>query len=120
MKCSLLERLNEEAIPQFYIELILFQEAAIDIADRKDSSRMNRSLAIISILAIFSAWVDSYAFVELWSAFLSATAISALQRVLFILISGIAGYAILHLLKGNFDMLINKKQRKNKKDSQKT
>lgn len=201
LKGSLQERLNEESITQFYIELILFHEAAINIAnraiaelfttdqikrpedflhkvdlihdhyaqtidfwditvnyptsqksiemlreafriqetlqkmvrnqeyldmvfdtkcdltDRKDSKRMDRSLAIISILAIFSAWVDSYAFVETWSDLLSESSILLLQRILFVFVSIVAGYAILHLVKGRFDTPLSKKNKKNKKNT---
>ena len=68
-----------------------------DIIDRKDSRRMDTSLAIISVLAFLSAWVDSYDLIATWSDVLSPGAIHLLQRLLFVAILIAAIYAAAHL-----------------------
>lgn len=68
-----------------------------DIIDRRDSRRMDVSLAIISILAVFSAWMDGHDYIATWSDVLSSGMIHFLQRVLFALILITAIYVIVHM-----------------------
>ena len=196
LKDTLMGRLNEESITQFYIELVLFQEAAIhiadraiaklfttekihgpvdflnkvddiydnysktidfwdinvnyptsqksidmlrksfkvqeqleymmrnlnhlgmvfdtkcDLADRKESRRMDSSLAIISLLAIFSAWTDSFAFAQSLGKVISPAAVDILQKVLFVAILIVAVYAVVSLVGGRFNNLVDKRKKK--------
>ena len=44
-------------------QLQLVFDTKCDIIDRNDSKRMDTSLAIISVLAVFSAWIDGYDYI---------------------------------------------------------
>ncbi len=68
-----------------------------DIIDRKDSKRMDFSLAILSVLAVFSAWIDGYDYISTWNDVLSGNVIHVLQRVFFMAVLLVAGYAVVHL-----------------------
>ena len=68
-----------------------------DIIDRTDSKRTNTSLAIISILAVFSAWMDSYDYAATWDDILSNKTIHFLQRAFFFFVLFTALYVIFHL-----------------------
>ena len=57
-----------------------------DIADRRESNRMEKSLAVLSILAIISAWMDSYDYTATWADVLPAGIILILQRSFFVLL----------------------------------
>ena len=70
-----------------------------DIIDRRDSRRMNSSLAVISVLAVFSAWIDGHDYIATWGDVLSAGAVHLLQRVLFLVVLILAVYAVTHLFK---------------------
>ncbi len=99
---------------QQHMEMVF--ETKRNIVDRKDSKRMDTSLAIISVLAIFSAWIDSHDYVDTWSDVLSGGAINIIQRILFVAIFITATYAIIHLLGGRIKRLISKiKKKRNKK-----
>ena len=90
-------------------------ETKRNIVDRKDSKRMDTSLAIISVLAIFSAWMDSHSYVDTWKNVLSENAVNIIQRVLFVIILITASYAIMHLLGGKIKRLISKIKKRRKK-----
>ncbi len=93
--------------------LNLVFETKCDISDRNDTKRMDKSLAIISVLAIFSAWVDSHAFIQIWGGSLENSTVELLQRIVFFIILIIAGYAIILLIAGRFSNLINRRKKKN-------
>ncbi len=196
LRCSLMDRLAEESIPLFFIELLLMEEAAIqiadkqmvqllasesvadpvdflkqvdgiydkysrtidfwdiqmnyptsqksmqmlrrafriqeqlermqrnqshlervfdikcDIVDRREGRRMDTSLALISLFAIFSAWVDSHAFIATWSDLLQPETILLLQRLVFTLVLLVGIYAVVHLFGGKVRQLLKKKRRK--------
>ena len=78
-------------------QLQMVFDTKCDIIDRNDANRMNTSLAVISLLAVFSAWIDGYDYLSTWGDVLSPTVIHILQRVLFAVILVIAGYAVAHL-----------------------
>ena len=92
-----------------------------DIIDRSDSKRMDTSLAIISILAIFSAWIDGYDYIATWGDVLDGSVIHLLQRVLFVLVLLTAGYAVTHLFGGKLSLFLKtrrerKRQRRKRRD----
>lgn len=62
-----------------------------DIIDRREAKRMERSLAVLSVLAIFSAWIDGHDYLATWSDLLPFPVIGVLQKLLFaaILVIGI-------------------------------
>ncbi len=68
-----------------------------DIVDRKNSKRVETSLAIISVLAIFSAWIDGHQYIAEWSKLMSQGVIGGLQIGLFFLILCIGIYVIIRL-----------------------
>lgn len=77
-------------------------ETKCDLIDRKDSRRMDVSLAILSALTVFSAWIDGYDYIATWQGTLSDTAIFLLQRLMFVLGLLVVGYyACTHLLGGH-------------------
>lgn len=86
-----------------------------DIIDRKDSKRMDTSLAIISVFAIFSAWLDSYDYTATWADILSAEVIRTLQIIFFILISITAGYAVTHLFGNRISLILRRRRAKLRK-----
>ena len=86
-----------------------------DIIDRNDSKRMDTSLAIISILAIFSAWIDGYDYIATWSDVFSGSVIHLLQRILFVGVAITAGYAIFHLFGNKFRRFLSRRRRNQKK-----
>ena len=97
---------------QQHMEMVF--ETKRNIVDRKDSKRMDTSLAIISVLAIFSAWMDSHSYVDTWKDVLSEGAVNVIQRILFVLIFITAGYVITQLLGGKIKRFISKITRKKK------
>ena len=78
-------------------QLQLVFDTKCDIIDRRDSKRMNVSLAIISVLAVFSAWIDGHDYIGTWSDVFSPQVIHLLQRGLFAVILITAVYAVTHL-----------------------
>ncbi len=58
---------------------------------------MDFSLAILSVLAVFSAWIDGYDYISTWNDVLSGNVIHVLQRVFFMAVLLVAGYAVVHL-----------------------
>ena len=68
-----------------------------DYIDRNESNHMNTSLSIISFLAVFSAWIDSYDYVDTWADPLSPFTVDLLQKILFLVILLIANYALVHM-----------------------
>lgn len=85
-------------------------ETKCDIIDRKNTKRMDTSLAILSVFAIFSAWIDGYDYIGTWNDVLPQSVVHILQRILFVLILITAGYAVTHLFGNKIKI-----QRKNKK-----
>ena len=81
-----------------------------DIIDRKDSKRMDTSLAIISVLAVFSAWIDGYDYIATWNDFLSQGAIHTLQRLLFVAVLLTAGYAVMHLFGNKLSQFLRRRR----------
>ena len=82
-----------------------------DIIDRKEARRMDKSLAVLSMLAIFSAWIDSYDYTATWASVLPASAIALIQRLLFGLILLVAGFSIFRMTAGHL-LFRSKKDRK--------
>lgn len=90
-----------------------------DIIDRKDAKRMDTSLAIISVLAIFSAWIDGHDYIATWNDVLSLGTIHVLQRILFVLILVTAGYATMHLFRNRIGLFLKKRRSSIRKRKQK-
>lgn len=90
-----------------------------DIIDRNDSKRMDTSLAIISILAIFSAWIDGYDYIATWSDVFSGSVIHLLQRILFVGVAITAGYAIFHLFGNKFRRFLSRRRDRRRRRDQK-
>ncbi len=65
-----------------------------DIVDRRNSKRMDVSLAVISFLAVFSAWIDGHDYIGTWSDTFPPAAIHIMQRCLFVLVLLTAVYAL--------------------------
>ena len=80
-----------------------------DMIDRSDSHRTNTSLAILSILAVFSAWIDGHDYISAWSNIFSPTTIDVLHIVLFVGVLITAIYAVARLFGGRVRFLIRKK-----------
>lgn len=88
-----------------------------NIIDRNDSKRMDTSLAIISILAIFSAWMDGHDYIAAWDNVFSSSVIYLLQQILFfgVLITG--GYAVAHLFGNRLRRFLGRrKDRRRRRD----
>lgn len=88
-----------------------------EIIDRKDAKRMDTSLAIISILAIFSAWIDGYDYIATWNDVLSQGTIHLLQRILFVIVLITAGYAITHLFGNKIGLFLRKRRERGRRRS---
>lgn len=67
-------------------------ETKSDLIDRKDSKRMDISLAVLSLLTVFSAWNDSYDYLTKWAGTLPDAVIFLLQRGMFALVLLMVGY----------------------------
>lgn len=93
-------------------------DTKFDIIDRKDAKRMDTSLAVLSFLAIFSAWIDSYDYASAWTDLLSPNTVYIVQKTLFVLILITAIYAVSHLFGGKLDAII-KARRSRKKNKTK-
>lgn len=83
-----------------------------DMIDRKESKRMDTSLAIISLFAVFSAWMEGHNYITTWSDVISQNTILIMQRSLFIIVSLIAIYAIIQLFGHKFAMSLRKKRKR--------
>lgn len=83
-----------------------------DIIDRRESKRMDTSLAIISVFAVFSAWMDSYDYTATWDDVLPLGIIHLLQRIFFVLIMVTAGYAVTHLFGGRIGLMVRRRREK--------
>ena len=101
---------------QQHMEMVF--ETKRNIIDRKDSKRMDTSLAVISVLAIFSAWMDSHSYVDTWLNVLGPNAVNIIQRALFVVILITASYVIAHLFGGKIRKMLDRvfKNRKNKSE----
>lgn len=86
-----------------------------DIIDRTDSRRMDTSLAILSILAVFSAWIDGYDYIATWSDTFPGHIIFILQRVLFFLVLITAIYAVTHLFGNRLALMIRIRRKRFKR-----
>jgi len=97
-------------------------DTKLNIIDRKDAKRVDNSLAILSVLAVFSAWMDSYDYASTWDDLLSGGIIYMVQKILFILILITAIYTISRLFGGKIrirnGVRKTKSKRKNKKSKQ--
>ena len=80
-----------------------------DMIDRSDSRRMDTSLAILSILAVFSAWIDGHDYISAWSNVFSATTIDVLHILLFVGVLITAIYAVTRLFGGRLLFHVRKK-----------
>ena len=96
-------------------QLQIVFDTKFDIIDRKDAKRMDKSLAILSVLAIFSAWIDSYDYVSTWDDLFSVDLIYIVQKTLFVLILLTAIYAIAHLFGGKLGMYIRIRRSRNRR-----
>ncbi len=81
---------------QAYLQRVF--DTKCDIIDRKESKSMNGSLAIISILAIFSALIDGHEYIGEWDHVLSGGMIALLRIVLFFAVIAAGIYVIARLL----------------------
>ena len=95
-------------------QLQLVFDTKFDIIDRKDAKRMDKSLAVLSVLAIFSAWMDSYDYVSTWNKILSESTIDMIQKVLFVGILVTAVYTIFRLFAGKTRILSSDAKAKGK------
>ncbi len=77
-----------------------------DLIDRKESRRMDMSLAILSILAVFSAWIDGYDYLDTWQDTFAPGTIYILQKLLFLFILIVAVYAVTHLFSNRIHLFI--------------
>lgn len=80
-----------------------------DIIDRKDSKRIDKSLALLSVFAVFSAWIDGYDYISTWNDVFSPDVIYIIQKILFAAILITAIYAVTHLFGGKIIRKINEK-----------
>lgn len=96
-------------------QLQLVFDTKCDIIDRNDSKRMDTSLAIISVLAVFSAWIDGYDYIATWEDVFTHETIHILQRILFVLIFFTAGYAISHLFGNKFGLFLSLRREKRRR-----
>lgn len=78
-------------------QLQLSINSKCNIIDRKDAKRTDASLAIISLLAFFSALIDGYDYIATWNDVFSPLVIHGLQKILFVAILISAVYTIFHL-----------------------
>ena len=80
-----------EALRRDQDQLQTVFDTKCDIIDRQEAKRMERSLAVLSVLAIFSAWIDGHDYLATWTDLLPPLLIQILQKALFaaILIIGI-------------------------------
>ena len=69
-----------------------------NFVDRVNSRRVNSALAILSVLAVFSAWMDGHDFIATWNDLLSSGTIHLLQRAFFLLILITAVYTVARLV----------------------
>lgn len=76
---------------------------------------MDSSLAIISFLAVFSAWMDAYDYIATWNSFFSNKTIAIMQGLTFIIILLAAGYAVTHLFSNKFWIFFRKRRDRLKK-----
>jgi hypothetical protein len=58
---------------------------------------MNYSLAIISVLAVFSAWVDGHDYLAAWADLLPPLVIRILQGAHFVLILAVVALAVINI-----------------------
>lgn len=103
------DRLEELRRNQEHLQTVF--DTKCDIIDRNDSKRMDTSLAILSILAVFSAWIDGYDYIATWSDTFPGHIIFLLQRILFVLVLVTAGYAITHLFGNKLALMVQMRRR---------
>ena len=83
-----------------------------DIIDRTETKRVDTSLAVLSVLAIFSALIDCFDFIGVWQRFISEKVILGLQIFSSIAIIIVGVYVVLHITRSR--LLTKLKKRKNK------
>ena len=83
-----------------------------DIIDRTDAKRMDTSLAILSVLAIFSAWIDGHDYIATWGDVFSSPVVGVLQRVFFFAVLFIGAYAMTRLFGHRIAALLGKGHRR--------
>lgn len=96
-------------------QLKLVFDTKSDIADRTEDKRTNTALAIISVFAVFSAWMDSHDYLETWGDIIPEGVMIILQRAFFVLIFIIAIYVVRHLFGNDFSALLKRIVKKFKK-----
>lgn len=72
-----------EALRRDQEQLQTVFDTKCDIIDRQEAKRMERSLAVLSVLAIFSAWIDGHDYLATWTDLLPPALIQILQKALF-------------------------------------
>lgn len=90
-----------------------------NIIDREDTKRMDTSLAIISVLAIISAWLDAHDYLNTWKDIIPGDVIHVLQITSFLIILGVGCYCISHLFGRKLDSFIRKNRKIEKRDESK-
>ena len=83
-------------------------EAKCEIIDRNDSRRVDTSLAILAVLAVFGALIDCYDFIGVWEGPFASIPFLILQILFTAGIFATGVYAVLH-------MLLRKKRRARRK-----
>ncbi len=96
-------------------QLKLVFDTKSDIADRTEAKRTNTALAIISVFAVFSAWMDSHDYLSTWGDIIPEGVLIILQRAFFVLIFIIAVYVIRHLFGNDFSALLKRIAKKFKR-----
>lgn len=76
-------------------------DAKCEIIDRKDSKRIDSSLAVLAVLAIFSALIDSFDYIGVWASYFPAKFIKTLQILNSSVIVLIGLYVIIRLYGSN-------------------
>ena len=77
--------------------------------DRQATKKMDTSLAVISFLAVFSAWIDGHDYIGTWETELGGGSVHLLQRLLFLLVLFIAVFAAIHLMRDKVKRFLQKR-----------
>lgn len=90
-----------------------------DIIDRVETKRVDTSLAVLSILAIFSALIDCFDFIGVWEKFISEKTILYLQICFSIAIVLVGVYVVIHITGNKLLMKLKKVKEKKKRSAEK-
>lgn len=96
-------------------QLQMVFDTKCDIIDRNDSKRMDVSLALISFLAIFSAWIDGHDYIATWGDVFSESTIYIMQKILFILVLAMGIYAVTHLFGNKISVYLKMRKERRKR-----